>query len=56
MGKPAVILVVRIKVASAKPGRADLARLLGAHQRRRAVDTESPRGTLKRFHPPITES
>jgi hypothetical protein len=57
MAKPAVILVGADKGGV---GKTTVARTLldyfGAHQTpTRAFDTESPRGTLKRFHPAITE-
>jgi hypothetical protein len=57
MAKPAVILVGADKGGV---GKTTVARTLldyfGAHQApTRAFDTEAPRGTLKRFHPDITE-
>src|ERR1044072_4042120 len=57
MAKPAVILVGADKGGV---GKTTVARTLidyfGAHQTpTRAFDTESPRGTLKRFHPDLTE-
>ncbi|HVV60971.1 MAG TPA: hypothetical protein VHD14_04350 [Pseudolabrys sp.] len=57
MAKPAVILIGADKGGV---GKTTVARTLldyfGAHQTSvRAFDTESPRGTLKRFHPDITE-
>src|SRR5664279_6430919 len=57
MSKPAVIIVGADKGGV---GKTTVARTLldyfGAHQTpTRAFDTESPRGTLKRFHPAITE-
>jgi hypothetical protein len=57
MAKPAVILVGADKGGV---GKTTVARTLldyfGAHQTpTRAFDTESPRGTLKRFHPEVTE-
>ena len=57
MAKPTVILVGADKGGV---GKTTVARTLldyfGAHQTpTRAFDTESPRGTLKRFHPAITE-
>jgi len=57
MAKPAVILVGGDKGGV---GKTTVARTLidyfGAHQTpTRAFDTESPRGTLKRFHPDLTE-
>jgi hypothetical protein len=57
MARPAVILVGADKGGV---GKTTVARTLldyfGAHQTpTRAFDTESPRGTLKRFHPEITE-
>jgi hypothetical protein len=57
MAKPAVILVGADKGGV---GKTTVARTLldyfGAHQTPiRAFDTEAPRGTLKRFHPDITE-
>lgn len=57
MARPAVILVGADKGGV---GKTTVARTLldyfGAHQTRtRAFDTESPRGTLKRFHPNVTE-
>ena len=57
MAKPAVILVGADKGGV---GKTTVARTLldyfGAHQTpTRAFDTESPRGTLKRFHPDVTE-
>jgi hypothetical protein len=57
MAKPAVILVGADKGGV---GKTTIARTLldyfGAHQTAtRAFDTESPRGTLKRFHPDATE-
>ena len=57
MAKPAVILVGADKGGV---GKTTVARTLidyfGAHQTPiRAFDTESPRGTLKRFHPELTE-
>lgn len=57
MTKPAVILVGADKGGV---GKTTVARTLldyfGAHQTPvRAFDTESPRGTLKRFHPDLTE-
>jgi hypothetical protein len=57
MAKPAVILVGADKGGV---GKTTVARTLidyfGAHQTpTRAFDTESPRGTLKRFHPELTE-
>jgi len=57
MARPAVILVGADKGGV---GKTTVARTLldyfGAHQiATRAFDTESPRGTLKRFHPDITE-
>jgi hypothetical protein len=57
MAKPAVILVGADKGGV---GKTTVARTLldyfGAHQTAtRAFDTESPRGTLKRFHPDATE-
>jgi hypothetical protein len=56
MAKPAVILVGADKGGV---GKTTVARTLldyfGAHQMpTRAFDTESPRGTLKRFHPDVT--
>jgi MinD-like ATPase involved in chromosome partitioning or flagellar assembly len=57
MAKPAVILVGADKGGV---GKTTVARTLldyfGAHQTPvRAFDTEAPRGTLKRFHPDVTE-
>ena len=57
MAKPAVILVGADKGGV---GKTTVSRTLldyfGAHQTPvRAFDTESPRGTLKRFHPDVTE-
>lgn len=57
MAKPTVILVGADKGGV---GKTTIARTLldyfGAHQTpTRAFDTESPRGTLKRFHPEVTE-
>jgi hypothetical protein len=57
MAKPTVILVGADKGGV---GKTTVARTLldyfGAHQTpTRAFDTESPRGTLKRFHPDLTE-
>jgi len=57
MAKPAVILVGADKGGV---GKTTVARTLldyfGAHQTpTRAFDTESPRGTLKRFHPDVTD-
>jgi hypothetical protein len=57
MARPAVILVGADKGGV---GKTTIARTLldyfGAHQTpTRAFDTESPRGTLKRFHPDATE-
>jgi hypothetical protein len=57
MAKPTVILVGADKGGV---GKTTVARTLldyfGAHQTPvRAFDTESPRGTLKRFHPEVTE-
>jgi hypothetical protein len=57
MARPAVILVGADKGGV---GKTTVARTLidyfGAHQTpTRAFDTESPRGTLKRFHPELTE-
>jgi hypothetical protein len=57
MAKPAVILVGADKGGV---GKTTVARTLldyfGAHNTpTRAFDTESPRGTLKRFHPSVTE-
>src|SRR5664279_4437560 len=57
MARPAVILVGADKGGV---GKTTVARTLldyfGAHQTStRAFDTESPRGTLKRFHPDVTE-
>src|SRR5262245_24368430 len=57
MARPAVILVGADKGGV---GKTTVARTLldyfGAHQTQtRAFDTEAPRGTLKRFHPEITE-
>jgi hypothetical protein len=57
MAKPTVILVGADKGGV---GKTTVARTLldyfGAHQTAvRAFDTESPRGTLKRFHPDLTE-
>jgi hypothetical protein len=57
MAKPAVILIGADKGGV---GKTTVARTLldyfGAHQTPvRAFDTESPRGTLKRFHPDVTE-
>ena len=57
MAKPAVILVGADKGGV---GKTTVARTLldyfSAHQTpTRAFDTESPRGTLKRFHPDVTE-
>jgi hypothetical protein len=57
MARPAVILVGADKGGV---GKTTVARTLldyfGAHQTQtRAFDTESPRGTLKRFHPDLTE-
>lgn len=57
MARPAVILVGADKGGV---GKTTVARTLldyfGAHQTPvRAFDTESPRGTLKRFHPDVTE-
>jgi hypothetical protein len=57
MAKPAVILVGADKGGV---GKTTVARTLldyfGAHNTpTRAFDTESPRGTLKRFHPAVTE-
>src|SRR4029077_12441094 len=57
MARPAVILVGADKGGV---GKTTVARTLidyfGAHQTpTRAFDTEAPRGTLKRFHPDMTE-
>jgi hypothetical protein len=57
MAKPAVIIVGADKGGV---GKTTVARTLldyfGAHQTpTRAFDTEAPRGTLKRFHPDVTE-
>src|SRR5664279_4070722 len=57
MAKPAVILVGADKGGV---GKTTVARTLldyfGAHNKpTRAFDTESPRGTLQRFHPAVTE-
>lgn len=57
MARPAVVLVGADKGGV---GKTTVARTLldyfGAHQTpTRAFDTESPRGTLKRFHPEVTE-
>ena len=57
MARPAVILVGADKGGV---GKTTVARTLidyfGAHQTpTRAFDTEAPRGTLKRFHPDLTE-
>src|SRR5262252_10667313 len=57
MARPTVILVGADKGGV---GKTTVARTLidyfGAHQTpTRAFDTESPRGTLKRFHPDLTE-
>jgi hypothetical protein len=57
MARPAVILVGADKGGV---GKTTVARTLldyfGAHQTQtRAFDTEAPRGTLKRFHPEVTE-
>ena len=57
MARPAVVLVGADKGGV---GKTTVARPLldyfGAHQTpTRAFDTESPRGTLKRFHPDVTE-
>jgi hypothetical protein len=57
MARPAVILVGADKGGV---GKTTVARTLldyfGAHQApTRAFDTESPRGTLRRFHPDVTE-
>jgi len=57
MARPAVVLVGADKGGV---GKTTIARTLldyfGAHQTpTRAFDTESPRGTLKRFHPYVTE-
>src|ERR1700741_2069206 len=57
MARPAVILVGADKGGV---GKTTVARTLidyfGAHQTpTRAFDTETPRGTLKRFHPELTE-
>lgn len=57
MAKPAVIIVGADKGGV---GKTTVARTLldyfGAHQTPvRAFDTEAPRGTLKRFHPDVTE-
>ena len=57
MARPAVILVGADKGGV---GKTTVARTLldyfGAHQTpTRAFDTESPRGTLRRFHPDVTE-
>lgn len=57
MARPAVILVGADKGGV---GKTTIARTLldyfGAHNTKtRAFDTESPRGTLKRFHPGVTE-
>ena len=55
--KPAVILVGADKggVGKTTVSRVLLDYLAGANVVTRAFDTESPRGTLKRFHPGITE-
>src|SRR3954463_9245584 len=57
MAKPAVIIVGADKGGV---GKTTVARTLldyfGAHQiPTRAFDTEAPRGTLKRFHPDLTD-
>jgi hypothetical protein len=57
MSKPAVILIGADKGGV---GKTTVARTLldyfgGRHIPTRAFDTESPRGTLKRFHPDVTE-
>lgn len=57
MARPAVILVGADKGGVGKTTVArSLLDYLSAHQvATRAFDTESPRGTLKRFHPDVTE-
>ena len=57
MAKPAVILVGADKGGVGKTTVArTLIDYLGAHQTStRAFDTEWPRGTLKRFHPELTQ-
>ncbi len=57
MAKPAVILVGADKGGVGKTTVSrTLLDYLGAHQTpTRAFDTEAPRGTLKRFHPDLTE-
>jgi hypothetical protein len=57
MGKPAVVIVGADKGGV---GKTTVSRTLldyfGAHQiATRAFDTEAPKGTLKRFHPEVTE-
>ena len=57
MAKPAVILVGADKggVGKTTVSRALLDYLIAHNIPTRAFDTESPRGTLKRFHPDVTE-
>ena len=57
MAKPAVILVGADKggVGKTTVARALLDYLIAHNIPTRAVDTESPKGTLRRFHPDITE-
>jgi len=57
MAKPAVILVGADKggVGKTTVARALLDYFIAHNIRTRAFDTESPKGTLKRFHPDLTE-
>jgi hypothetical protein len=57
MAKPAVILIGADKggVGKTTVARALLDYFGARHTPTRAVDTEWPRGTLKRFHPDVTE-
>src|SRR5437868_7490705 len=57
MAKPAVILVGADKggVGKTTVSRALLDYFIAHNIPTRAFDTESPRGTLKRFHPDVTE-
>jgi len=57
MAKPAVILVGADKggVGKTTVSRALLDYFIAHNIRTRAFDTESPKGTLKRFHPDVTE-
>ena len=56
MAKPAVVLIGADKGGVGKTTVSDLLDYFAQHGvRARAFDTKSPKGTLKRFHPDVTD-